>query len=321
VIHEHAAAEAAAAEPEAAAPPAAAPLGRPPASAAEVLALQRSAGNAAVGRLLAGAGRRALSRQPVAEHPALKERYYYPSDRFLGRYDGLVERGSGRITLIMRVDLQLAPQFIDQRKGDFSDRTLKYHQEFKQRFKEVVERIWSGAHSLKPVVPLDRNYQYETRVRVELTSSDPHAEIYLHPKTIDVSTGEAARSCASAAKPGQIGIANLQEGDNVEKERVMEHKGEKLYFYGNTSAHEFGHLLGLDHINEKAPLRKKPDGQWTDEDKYGVTPEQAADIMGRGNMVSPRNMKPFIKIAEEYGKEVAPSRPERNVWSVVPAGG
>jgi hypothetical protein len=321
MTHERAPAETAVAEPEPAAPAAATPLSRLPVSAAEVLALQRSAGNAAVGRLLGGAGRRALSRQPAAMHPALKDAYYYPSDRFLGRYDGLVERGAGRITLIMRVDLQLAPQFIDQRKGDFSEHTLKYHQEFKQKFKEVVERIWSGAHALKPALPFDKNYYYDTRVRVELTDSDPHAEIYLHPKTIDASTGEAARSCASAAKPGQKGIANLQEGDNVEKERVMEYKGEKLTFYGNTSAHEFGHLLGLGHVNEKAPLRKKPSGEWTDEDKYGVTPEQAADIMGRGNMVGPQNMGPFIRIAEEYGKEVAPSKPEWNKWSVVPPGG
>jgi hypothetical protein len=292
----------------------------PLSSPAAVLALQRTAGNAAVGRLLAGTARRSLSRQPAVAHPALKETYYYDRDHFNGRYDGLVERGAGRITLIMRVDMQLAPQFIDQRKGDFSEKTLSYFQYFKTGFKEVVERIWSGAHALKPAVPLDRNFKYETRVRVEFTSSNPHAEIYLHPKTIDASTGEAARSCASAAKPGEVGVANLQEGDNVEKERVMEYKGEKLLFYGNTSAHEFGHLLGLDHINQKAPLRKKESGEWTDEDKYGVTPEQAADIMGRGSVVSARNMTPFIKIAEEYGKEVAAGRPEWNQWTAVNPG-
>jgi hypothetical protein len=199
-------ADSARAEPEAA--PAAAPThvrAGPPSSPAAVLALQRTAGNAAVGRMLAGTSRRTLSRQPAVAPSALKETYFYDRGHFNGRYDGLVERGAGRITLIMRVDMQLAPQFIDQRKGDFSEKTLSYFQYFKTGFKEVVERIWSGAHALRPVVPLDRNYKYETRVRVEFTSTDPHAEISLHPKTIDASTGEAARSCASAAKGATSG--------------------------------------------------------------------------------------------------------------------
>jgi hypothetical protein len=306
---------------DAAAPAATVPLARAPVTAAEVLQLQRAAGNAAVGRYLAGSAPRTLSRQPGTMHPALKDTYYYGSGAFKGRYDGIVERGAGRITLLMRVEFELAPEFVDRRTSQFSEHTLKYYKEFQQKFKEVVERIWSGAHALKPALPLDKNYYYDTRVRVVVTDSDPHATIRLYPKTIDASTGEAARSCAKAATPGEKGIALLQEGDNVEKERVMEYKGEKLYFYGNTSAHEFGHLLGLGHVNEKAPLRKKPSGEWTDEDKYGVTPEQAADIMGRGNMVGPQNMGPFIRIAEEYGKEVAPSKPEWNKWTVVPPGG
>ncbi len=114
-------------------------------------------------------------------------------------------------------------------------------------------------------------------------------------------------------------MAALQEGDDVEKEHTLEYKGRSMLFYGNTCAHEFGHLLGLKHVNEGARYRKLPDGQWTDVDKYGVTPDQASDIMGMGNVVSAADMAPFIRIAERYGRDHAPGQ-AFNRWTAVDGG-
>jgi hypothetical protein len=270
-----------------------------------LLRLQRTAGNAAVGRVLAR-----QESATLAARDATKRQVYYDRSNFKDRFDGIVDRGRGRIVLVMNVSLSPAPQLVNQHTGTFDDSTMAMVGKFKTDFESVVERYWSGAHALKPLGPLDSNLKYETKVDVVFTDSNPHAELWLHPKTIDAETGEAARSCATPADGyGNKGVGNFQEGDNVEKERKWKYKGEDYYFYGNTSAHEFGHLLGLDHIHHRG----------SDDNAYGVTPEQSMDIMGRGGVVSPRDMEPFLQIAKRYGRDVAPE-PKWNQWSVVDSG-
>jgi hypothetical protein len=287
----------------------------PAARARAALQLQRTVGNAAVSRIVAT--ERTLSRSPSVYEGPLQNVFAYGRDRFNGRYDGVVDAGSGTITLRMRVDMHLAPQFVDKTKGDFAPETIATFARFRLRFKEVVERIWSDAHGLKAAGLWSGPPEgFKTKVEVVFDGSNPHAEINLFPQTIDTSTGQAARSCAGAASGGEIGHASLQEGDDVEKEHTLEYKGRKQLYYGNTCAHEFGHLLGLDHVNQRAPLRKDAGGQWTDIDRYGVNPDQAMDIMGMGSVVTARDMAPFIAIAEQYGKDHAPGA-EWNKWSVV----
>ena len=284
-----------------------APLARlGPVTTAQVLTrLQRTAGNAAVGRVLARQGT-----ATIPARDATQREIFYDRSNFKDRFDGIVDRGRGRIVLRMKVSLSPAPQLVNQHTGEFDASTLAMVAKFRSDFEDVVERYWSGAHALKPLGPLDSNIKYETKVDVVFTDSEPHAELWLHPKTIDAETGEAARSCASPADGyGNKGVGNFQAGDNVEKERKWKYKGEDYFFYGNTSAHEFGHLLGLDHVHHRG----------SDENAYGVTPEQSMDIMGRGGVVSPRDMEPFLKIAKRYGQDMAPE-PKWNAWTVVDSG-
>lgn len=50
--------------------------------------------------------------------------------------------------------------------------------------------------------------------------------------------------------------------------------------------HEFGHMLGLPHIHCAS----------NDQQCYGVTREEKADIMGSGSFVSPRDYEPFAEL-------------------------
>ena len=69
-----------------------------------------------------------------------------------------------------------------------------------------------------------------------------------------------------------------------------------------TVSHEAGHWLGLEHIHCNTNA----------DDCYGVTEEESADVMGRGEIVSERDYAPFAE---------AMTRITRCAWKVVGHGG
>ena len=75
-----------------------------------------------------------------------------------------------------------------------------------------------------------------------------------------------------------------------------------------TAAHEFGHLLGLSH----------PHCKGNDSQCYGVTTEEAMDVMGVGSVVSKKDYAPFVQIMERYGRDTLPA--ECNKWKLVEPG-
>jgi hypothetical protein len=68
-----------------------------------------------------------------------------------------------------------------------------------------------------------------------------------------------------------------------------------------TAEHEFGHLLGLDHSNpacqSTAAGPAKDVGQ---PGCYVGTPEQTADVMGSGSVVTPQDYAPFVEELNHY---------------------
>ena len=66
--------------------------------------------------------------------------------------------------------------------------------------------------------------------------------------------------------------------------------------------------MGLQHIHCKGNATQC----------YGMTPDEAMDIMGSGSTVSQRDYKPFQQIMERYGKDRLPA--ECNKWKLVSAG-
>jgi hypothetical protein len=71
-----------------------------------------------------------------------------------------------------------------------------------------------------------------------------------------------------------------------------------------TSAHEFGHLMGLEHIN----------GKGNDPDNYGKTKEQKMNIMGGGLWVTKANGALFLSILKRFGKDYFLDQ-RLNVWT------
>jgi hypothetical protein len=179
---------------------------------------------------------------------------------------------------------------------------LEHVHAFKSVLKTTVEQAWSGKYALQSVCEGGED-KYDARVELLTDVQNPNARIELHPDT------PGARSSA-----GDGGGA-LQESDvqPAERTRYFPSKGgkqpEQRTFTQVPAAHEFGHLLGLQHI--RCPGNEPR--------CYGLAPDEAMDIMGVGSYVSPRDYAPFQQIMERYGQD-ALLPPGCNRWRIVEAG-
>ena len=217
---------------------------------------------------------------------------HYNRDQFGGRFDSEVDRNNHRVTLMMGVDFTPAGW---PPKTNTDDVIAK----FKTDMKKVVESSWFYQYALQSVCEADK---YEAKVELSTNSQNPHASVYLHPDT------PGGRSAAGD------GASALQESDNLAEEHTRYFDAGKGKppkqgtFEQTTTAHEFGHLMGLDHIRCKG-----------NEDRcYGVTPEEAMDVMGIGSFVSQRDYAPFQSIMEHFGKDTLPAA--CNKWRLVAPG-
>ena len=151
-------------------------------------------------------------------------------------------------------------------EGDIGAATLAYYEDFEKRVKEIVKRNSSGAHALEPVVPLDRNFRYETRCRW----CAPRWTRTRRSICIRGGRRQHRRShppLRERRKAGQSrGRASSRRATTSRRRGTMRVQRRDPHVLRQHVRPRFGHLLGLDHINPKAPLRKKSSGQWTDED-------------------------------------------------------
>lgn len=222
---------------------------------------------------------------------------------FNNQFDAEVDRGKRIVTLIMSLDFTMVgwgntPQ----------DYVSKVAQTFMTDMKDVVQKAWSGQYGVQWQFDSFPD-KYKARVEVVLDGkyafSRPcpaHVQIGIHPNT------PGARSCAGGGGGG------LQESDNIAKEHVRQllpdakAKTPKDYmFYQITTVHEFGHMMGLDHIA----------GKGNEPRDYGMTPDLARDIMGSGSIVSQRDYEPFLRIMKRYGEDNLPQG--ENKWKLVAA--
>jgi len=239
----------------------------------------------------------AVPPQLAREPDALKKHFAYDRSEFGDRFDAYVDKVSHTVTLIMGVDFTLAgwPGHTPEKEKE------KAAADFKTRFKSVIQSTWGGVYALQSACHGNAD-KFEAKVRIDLDSTNPHVTIYLHPDTPGGRSGAAD------------GQSAMQVGDVFAKERTRllpdaKGKPKEHTFHQVTAAHEFGHLIGLQHIHCKG----------NEEQCYGMTPQAAADIMGSGSVVSQRDYRPFVKIMERYGKDA--KLPEGcNSWKLVAPG-
>lgn len=185
--------------------------------------------------------------------------------------------------------------------------------EFKRRLKEVVESTWSYVYALQPDCMGDAD-KLNARVTLDTDAPHPDAIIRLFPDTPGARSSAAPAGHEIEGIPMPQGQAALQESDVFTHEHKRPFQTEKgkppkdQTFFQTPAAHEFGHLLGLEHIQCPGS-----------EDRcYGVTPENANDIMGLGSVVSQRDYAPFLEIAKRYGKDTLPR--DCSTWKLVSPG-
>ncbi|MBD2517856.1 hypothetical protein H6G93_23330 [Nostoc sp. FACHB-973] len=242
---------------------------------------------------------------------APKEARYFKSDLFDGRFDGAVDPDAGVVTLFFRVRFEVeSAKFGTASPGtpEWEKETQAGLQQFKADFKQVVEETWSGKGSVRPTCPVGSIKALQTKVVVSVVDSGEHKLIHIFS---DVGEGRS--------NMGQEG--NLKVNDNkpkTETKQVVDSTGrhpEQVTNTQITSAHEFGHAIGLSHP-------RCPGG---DDNCYGVTAEERRDVMGGGDKLQVikragkivhDDFQPFERIAEQWGKDIFPGALAHcNKWS------
>ena len=232
---------------------------------------------------------------------APKDARYYKADEFSGRFDAAVDPTSASITLFFRVRFEVdGAQFGSAKPGtdQWQKETAEGMRKYKEDYKKVVENIWSGKGKIKPTCAVPGIVAFETKVVVTVVTGGEHKLIHILPDT------PGGRS-----NMGSVGAQKVDDNQpKTNTRQAIDPKTNKPVQTTNTqitSAHEFGHAIGLDHV--RCP---------GDDNCYGVTPEENQDVMGRGDklQVYKRNgqvkhddFKPFKLIAERWGKDIFPA--------------
>jgi hypothetical protein len=141
--------------------------------------------------------------------------------------------------------------------------------QWQQEYIRVVTNRWNFRFLLIPIRPCEGEpcKIATAQVRVVPVTSNPH-------HTINVDYLKPAGKQSSTDLPGP---SQAYESD-------VRRSGRDLRKSHATAAHEFGHMLGLEHVH-------CPDNV---DECYGTNREEKADVMGRGEIVTERDYAPFV---------------------------
>jgi hypothetical protein len=251
-------------------------------------------------RPLQVAGNRALARALIARRTSVTPSgtlYTYDRSNFDQRFDAEVDP-RGTITVVCRVKFDVDRDMF--RAEGYSDQAMeRERQEFAAGFPAAINAAWSYKRALKA----DWRPPMHCVARAVPVESGEHARITLaYPKT-------GFRSYVDARGTGQTGPTTGRfETDDLTPEKAVWsiNTPQQFEFQHVVAAHEFGHMLGIEHIDKPGH---------TGDAEYGDTWEEASDIMGWGMTVTAHDMKPWIAAAKAYGTEMG--MPGGGTWTVV----
>jgi hypothetical protein len=163
-------------------------------------------------------------------------------------------------------------------------------EEYKRRFVEVVQRHWNDRFILDPnkdwytpragSVRNSATIQCSLSIQLVETAAQAHQTFrIIHPRE------NGFRSYVEETnRSGLFTHLDLESHWNNRQTRV----GSAIHsidFLQTTINHEFGHTLGLDHVN----------GVGNSDSHYGVTLEQRENQMGMGGLLTGRHAQPWIR--------------------------
>jgi hypothetical protein len=201
---------------------------------------------------------------PPPAKPAREERLNV-GRRHGHRFDAFYNRAEG--FLMARVKVQFA--FKENDPLPWPSQGAK--DTWRDRFLERVSQRWSFKHFL---VPKARCEGEPARVAVAVNAlpvaADPHYKL-----NVSYTSDDRQSSVSWGAH-----TAALDSQDNDERPDMPQTPNE----------HEFGHMLGLEHIHCDT----------NDDDCYGTSRAERADVMGEGRYVSPRDYEVFAEVMPAF---------------------
>nr|WP_320191455.1 DUF4157 domain-containing protein [uncultured Desulfobacter sp.] len=226
-------------------------------------------------------GKTRLFRQPVQSGKEIGT-FEYDRTNFSDMFDGEVDTRNHSVTLTMRLAIN------DAVAGDAEEVKNRRVREFFVKARSVIEQAWGGtSYALKSSCMADI---YIVKVQVLLDYATPHQTI-----TLWNDLGERSKSNNWQLSDTQIRRRTspvlIDPSKPLSKENIQD-----VEFSQITVVHEFGHLMGLQH-----PICKGGDTRC-----YGITFEQKNDVMGYGSQITTRDLAPFIRIMERYGRDHVP---------------
>jgi hypothetical protein len=171
--------------------------------------------------------------------PAADFRYY----KDIGNYDGSADGSTHEITIYWRVKFVSGKKFNDDQFDELSKEEVKKVAEDSKR---KIETIWSGKGTLK--CEADSVPAFTTKVVVEIVDTGQHSTITLQ------SGAQTGQNPKTGDRDGTWDPGVVRDQNNA----CVVFKDGKQQMCGpiaqSGAAHEFGHVLGLKHVDDVRAL-------------------------------------------------------------------